>query len=130
MLTDEERTEILSIHSSGSLYDLSLAIERAVLAKAMPMPKQEPVAWMNNQGETTINEVQVEYWEMGGYKITPLYTDPQPAQAAAMPTGYSIEWRDNHVIVTAPDNGQGLAYADETLYQFIKSMLSASPKPE
>jgi len=34
MLSDEERTKILSVHSSGSLYDLSIAIERAVLAKA------------------------------------------------------------------------------------------------
>lgn len=58
--------------------------------------------------------------------IIPVNEPPQQ-----IPEGYDLEWHDNHLIVTAPDNGQGLAYADETLYQFIKAMLSASqPKGE
>lgn len=40
---------------------------------------QVPFAWANNQGETTINEIQVEYWERGGYKIIPLYAKPAVA---------------------------------------------------
>lgn len=55
---------------------------------AMPI-QDEPIAWMNNQGETTINEIQVEYWRRGGYEITPLYAHP-PIPADHSDTGKVI----------------------------------------
>jgi hypothetical protein len=59
----------------------SLRRERdALLAEREQLIAKEPVAWMNNQGETTINEIQVEYWKIGGYTITPLYIQAVPAQ--------------------------------------------------
>lgn len=83
-LTDEEIRDIrdqTSKQSGDWHFDTLLyarAIERAVIAKAMPIPKQEPVGII---GETDcLNDVV--------YKLpigTRLYTDPQPSQAAAIP---------------------------------------------
>lgn len=45
-------------------------------AKVEAAKVQKAVAWMNSQGETSINEIQVEYWRIGGCEITPLYARP------------------------------------------------------
>jgi len=63
-----------------SLLDEVFAENAPLLAEREQLLAQEPIAWMNNQGETTINEIQVEYWKIGGYTITPLYAQAVPAQ--------------------------------------------------
>lgn len=123
MLTDEEIQSVYSefLDMKGSAMEFARRIECAVLAKVMPIPKQEPVGII---GETDcLNDVV--------YKLpigTKLYTEPQPARAAAIPE--IVRERMNMLF----DSINGDAYIGETeerhLVSQIKEWLSASPKPE
>lgn len=83
MLSDEERTKILSEHSAGSLYNLSIAIERAVLAKASEKVP-EFNGWYCAQCQCGVDPSEVTYHET--HTVCGRYiTDDEPPKAMPAP---------------------------------------------
>lgn len=76
--SDKVRIALDLVNCSRDL-DRVTAERDALRAELQKAREQGPIAWMNNQGETTVNEIQVEYWRIGGYQITPLYSAPVTA---------------------------------------------------
>lgn len=90
MLTDEEIIEIRNrakLNDNRQIDPMAFArqIECAILAKVMPILKQEPVFEVGRHGKSGdyfINQLSSKVKIHKGMK---LYAEPQPAQAAAIP---------------------------------------------
>lgn len=127
MLTDEEKREIWDNTQNNytNWSGFADAIERAVLAKAMPITKQEPVA--SRRKDFMGNYVYRNEMILGN---EPLYADPQPAQAAAIPEGWVDEWKNNVMRLWVCARKNDSSIPDDQLDFMRDMLLSASPKPE
>lgn len=120
MLTDEEIGTISCMNLG--VYDYARAIERAVLAKAMPIPKQEPVGFVYRDESAKGCKLKASLDILGEEKVKlgdKLYLEPQSAQAAAIPDK----------IKPATRTLESIGYANGW-NDCVDLMLSASTKPE
>lgn len=120
-------------------------IERAVLAKAMPIPKQEPALFVkfdaNGEFVTARRNQKGLVFDCDASYVA-YYAEPQPAQAAAIPNGVITGVLSSILLCRrepmAPHNVAALREhlgerTDEELTFYIQNgrwPLSASPKPE
>ena len=141
MLTDEEKREIWDSipNNYTNWYEYANAIERAVLAKAMPIPKQEPVGFVYRDENAKGCKLKASLDILGEEKVKlgdKLYLKPQPAQAA-IPNGYCLAPKeptasmlDAGVAMALQVSVHGEGGWSKYLRGLYKQMLSASPKPE
>ena len=133
MLSDEEKRKLIEQYSFGrdiNAFALVAEVERAVLAKAMPAHKQEHVGYLViGQGisfyKTTFDEARhqanlLEWRDDNEPAIHPVYLNPMPQQAAAIP-----EYNEN-----VPADCLSPTVAKARRYGDPKNILSAAPKPD